>query len=208
MNPRSNLLLIIGSLFLFLACEKDDAPQPGPTSSLEEVIGNNYWKEKIHFMTCRFDERGDMVVEEHPEDLIECYSRGGGSAYPFKTTMDRIFVEKGTRKVHRHFTDRYGKSIEYYRNRFTIEYDDADRSICIRSPYDTLTYFNAVVGSKMKIVAMAEDEIIFDAPIKPFIWENWSLEASAELNHVYYLGIRVYWEKADPRLFEEAKPLD
>ncbi len=104
--------------------------------------------------------------------------------------------------------NKYEGYFEYYQNSYTIEYDDENQSIRIRSPFDSLTYMNAVTESEMKIVTILEDEIVFDAPIKPFIQRRWYLDNLSESRNEYYLGIRIHWTKENPNRFKSAKPLD
>ncbi len=202
-------LLFLFASFIVVSCDKDDTPQPNPglsTSSLEEIIAGNYWSEKIHFMVYGYGDQWPRVVQEHPEDIIKFYQLDGGYSYPEQTTLDKIYVEKDTRKVRRYMSDEYGVYLEYYQNSYTIEYDEGYQSIRIRSPFDSLAYMNAIAGSEMQVVTILEDEIVFDAPIKPFIRETWKLDHFFQ--GVYFLGIRIHWTKENPDRFKSAKPLD
>lgn len=203
--------LLVGCLCLFLACDKDDSPQLPPeptpeqaTSQLEESIAGNYWSEKIYFMS--YLPGNPYSIKEYQEDIIEFFQLDGGCSWRNLTTLDKIYVNKDNRKVWRYVTDKYGGYSFYYQNSYTINYDDVNRSIRIHSTLDSLAYMNAVAGSEMQIVSMDENEIVFDAPIKPFIWDNWELYKYFHVEH--FLGIRVHWIKANPDWFGSSKPLD
>ncbi len=208
MNKHCRIALILCSLCFLFACDKDDTPQPNPglsTSSLEEIIAGNYWSEKIHFMSY-VPGKMNPEIKEYPEDIIKFYQLDGGYSYPEQTTLDKIYVEKDTRKVRRYMSDEYGVYLEYYQNSYTIEYDEGYQSIRIRSPFDSLAYMNAIAGSEMQVVTILEDEIVFDAPIKPFIRETWGLDWF--FRDECFLGIRIHWTKENPDRFKSAKPLD
>ena len=200
------LLLIFASLFVF-ACDKDDSPQL-QASQLEEIIAGHYWNEKIHFMVYGSLDQWPKTIHEHSEDIIEFFRSDGSNPYPDQTTLDQIYVEKDTRKVWRYMKDKYGGYVTHYQNSYKITYDDVNRSIRICSPFDSLTYMNAVTESEMRIVSMDENEIVFDAPIKPFIREHWHLDVLSESHYEDYLGIRIHWTKMNPSAFQSSKPLD
>ena len=102
--------------------------------------------------------------------------------------------------------DKYGGYVGHYRNSYTIRYDDVNQCIRILSPFDSLAFMNAVVGSEMQVVEILEDEIVFDAPLKPFIEDNWLLNRFNSGRK--YVGIRIHWTKTDPNALQHSKPLD
>lgn len=61
----------------------------------------------------------------------------------------------------------------------------------------------------MKIISITDEEIVFEAPIKPYIWAEWSLDKASAAWSRTYLGIRIYWTKMESiGLLKFAKPLD
>lgn len=199
-------IYLLGCLLL-ISCDKDDQPIPSvETSQLEQTIAGNYWDEKIHFM--RFIGGWDIEVKEEADDILKTFGWAGGNSYSDFTTLDKIYVEPNTNRVRRYIKNKYDGYSEYYQNNYTIEYDDKRGSICISSPNDVLSYMGAATGSEMKIISISDEEIIFDAPIKPFIAENWHVDKLSESHGCEYLGIRIHWTKEDPERFKFGKPID
>ena len=145
-------------------------------------------------------------IEESDEDIITGFDLAGGLPYADQTALDKIYVEKDTRKVWRYMKDKYGGYVGHYRNSYTIGYDDVNQCIRILSPFDSLAFMNAVAGSEMQVVEILEDEIVFDAPLKPFIEDTWGLNRFNSGRE--YVGIRVHWTKTDPGILQYSKPLD
>lgn len=205
MNKQFKIVLLVCSVCLLSACTKDADPVPASeTPRLEDIIAGNYWSESIHFMS--YNKGYRPKIEESDEDIISGFDLMGGHARADQTTLDKIYVEKDTRKVWRYMKDKYGGYVGHYRNSYTIRYDDVNQCIRILSPFDSLAFMNAVAGSEMQVVKILEDEIVFDAPLKPFIEDNWLLNRFNSERE--YVGIRIHWTKTDPNALQHSKPLD
>lgn len=197
---------ILSPAILFTACGKEETP-PAPVPQagfIEGIIAKSYWKEEIRFLYQRKGS-GDPKIYADSRDILSAYRGSGGYTYNDQVLMDAIYVDKD-RSVWR-YVQQEGEYTGYYKNVYDIEYNENDLTVRIRTPYDSLRFMGAVTQSELELVTMSTEQVVFDAPIKTFIRQNWELD-NPEKYPFLYVGIRIYWTKMDPNYFTWADQLD
>lgn len=218
-NPTHNLMKRLHLLHTFcsltallcaVSCHNAEEPS-GPTNPqvgfLESRLADNYWLEEIHFLYQR-DNRPEVYMD--PETIVEAFDVADGTPFTDQVLLKALYVDPDNRRICRYVApDNEGRYTGCYLNAYSIEYDEYESAIRIRTPYDSLRYMGATSEVPLSIVSMAEDRVIFDAPIKPFIRLNWELDTPRDESITKrYLGLRIIWTRQDAELFRWAQPLD
>lgn len=198
--------LILCLTAIATACDKEENP-PVPEREMgfiERIVSKKYWKEDVHFLYQRY-KTDDASIYMDPSDIVHAYRGHGGYTYSNQVLLDAIYIEREGSVLR--FVQDEGEYIGYYRNNFAIEYNERDESVRILTPHDSLDYMGAVAGSEMRLKYISEDSVVFDAPIKPFIWQNWQL-GDRNLYGSNFVGIRIIWKRLDPNHFNWVDQLD
>lgn len=203
-------LFAFATLICATACHDTDDPVNSPMPQagfLESSLADRYWSEEIHFLYQR-DNRPEVYMD--PETIVETFDVDGGSPFTDQVLLEAIYLDPDNRRLIRYVApDAEGRYTGCYLNQYTIEYDEYESAIRIRTPYDSLRYMGAVTESLLSVISLTEDRVVFDAPIKPFIRLNWELDTPRdEAITKRYLGLRIIWTRRDAEAFRWAQPLD
>lgn len=201
----NRLYIGLCTVLLLTACSKSDAPESQPAAGfVESILSKKYWKEEIHFL---YQRRGsdDPTIYMDRQDIVAAFRVEGGAPFADQVLLDAVYIDKDDR-LYRYVREQ-DEYTGYFRNNYAIEYDERNQAVRILTPHDSLKYMGAVAGSRMEIVSLTDEKVVFDAPIKPFIRLNWQLDNPDIYPHSY-LGIRIVWTRLDPNLFTWANMLD
>lgn len=210
------------------SCSKEETPQPEPTggtqvektqAELEALLTRDtYWRERVYILYMPDNGKAEAPFEKLLADIGSVWVP---SEYMEEDLfMGTFFVEPGAGVVRNyvHHTTEAGRGLlGYYRNRFRIEYDDAGRTVYVCSDDEYLRTVNSVVGVPMRMVSWSEDEVVFEAPVKPFIEQAFRLDEQRydEAGSLYpdmVVGMRIYWTRVtsevDLSQMANAEPLD
>lgn len=200
------IFLLVCTVSLFASCEKEESDRPLGIA-LEDLLAESYWVEEIQLI---YKEKGSDELKTSKE-LMREFPWTGGPDYIGDAVMGRIYIEPETHQVRKYYrcaveTPPY-YAYQYTRNEYSIEYKEREATIRITSPVVELDVRGAVTGSDMKVVSWNESQIVFEAPIKPFVRVWWLLEEDDSGRK--YVGMRVTWKKLTPDLFmREATLID